>query len=124
MFGFTAPKNGIAISARNVGLFLVSRTVRVLPRAVTPLTELARPALRASAPTTSCRKAIAGEAWRGSAARSIARLNDAAVTAEPSLKRRPLRTRNVYVLPSRETVGRVAAASGMRRVPAAPGRSG
>ena len=89
MLGFTAAKNGIAISARNVGFARLSRIVRVCPFAVTPATEPALPSLRSSAPTTSCMNAIAGDPCSRLAARSKARLKAAAVTAEPSLKRRP-----------------------------------
>ncbi len=46
--------------------------------------------MRASAPTTACMNAVAGEACLESAARSNARLNAAAVTAEPSLNLSPL----------------------------------
>ena len=106
MFGLTAEKNGIAISARNVGSFWVSLIVSFWPLATMPETDEALPAMRASAPTTEWRKAVAGEACLGSAARSKARLNAAAVTAEPSLKRRPLRMVKVYVLPSLETAGK------------------
>ena len=80
--------------------------------------------MRASAPTTEWRKAVAGEACLGSAARSKARLNAAAVTAEPSLKRRPLRMVKVYVLPSFEIAGKPEAASGIRREPSGAGLSG
>ena len=120
----TAPKNGIASSARNVGFAWTSLITSVWPLAVTPVTERALPWLRASAPTTSCRNAIAGEACCGSAARSIARLNAAAVTGEPSLNLSPLRTVNVYVLPSRDTRGNPAAASGTSREPSGAGLSG
>src|ERR671910_3710175 len=105
MLGFTAAKNGIATSARNVGLARTRRIVSVWPFATTPVTELALPALRASAPTTSWRKATAGEACCGLAARSNARLNAAAVTGDPSLKRRPGLIVNVYVLPLLEMRG-------------------
>ena len=89
MLGFTAAKNGIAISARKVGFARFSRIVRTWPFAPTPVTAPALPSFRSSAPTTSCMKAIAGEPCCWFAARSKARLNAAAVTAEPSLKRRP-----------------------------------
>ena len=95
MFGLTAPKNGIDSSARNVGLARTSLIVSVRPLAVTPLTEPALPSLRASAPTTSCMNAIAGEACFGSAARSRARLNADAVSGDPSLNLSPLRIVNV-----------------------------
>ena len=124
MLGLTAPKNGIASSARNVGFARTSLITSVWPFAVTPVTERALFWLRASAPTTSCRNAIAGDACCGSAARSIARLNAAAVTGEPSLNLSPLRTVNVYVLPSRDTRGKPVAASGTSRVPSGAGLSG
>jgi hypothetical protein len=89
-----------------------------------PVTEAALPSLRASAPTTSCMKAIAGEACLGSAARSKARLKAAAVTGDPSLNWSPLLTVNVYVLPSRETRGNPTAASGTSREPSGAGLSG
>ena len=45
----------------------------------------------------------------------MARSNALARTGLPSLNRRPFRTVNVYVLPSRETFGGPVAASGTRR---------
>ncbi len=124
MLGFTAAKNGIAISARKVGFARFSRIVRTWPFAPTPVTAPALPSFRSSAPTTSCMNAIAGEPCCWLAARSKARLNAAAVTAEPSLKRRPDLIVNVYVRPSRETRGNPVAASGTSREPSGAGLSG
>lgn len=54
-------------------------------------------------PFGSVMNGAAGEARSWLAARSIAYAKLLAVTGEPSLKRKPRRTTNVHVRPSRET---------------------
>ena len=56
--------------------------------------------------------------------RLIARANALARTGLPSLKRKPLRSVNVYVRRSRETCGRPEATSGTGRKAAGVGLSG
>ena len=124
MLGFTAAKNGIAISARKVGFARLSRIVSVGRWRRRRRPSAALPSVRSSAPTTSWMNAIAGDPCCWFAARSNARLKAAAVTAEPSLKRRPGLIVNVYVRPSRETRGKPVAASGTSREPSGAGLSG
>jgi hypothetical protein len=75
------------------------------------------------APFWSVMNGAPGEARSWLATRSIAYLKLAAVTGSPSLKWKPLRTKNVHVLPSRDTVY-PDATSGTSRVPACAARSG
>jgi hypothetical protein len=74
-------------------------------------------------PFGSVMKAAPGEASCLFAVLSIAYAKLRALTGEPSLKRRPLRMTNVYVLPRLERA-KLCAASRTKRVPARSARSG
>jgi hypothetical protein len=76
-----------------------------------------------SVPYGSVMNGAPGDASRLFADRSIAYAKERAVTGEPSLKRRPLRMTNVYVLPRFETA-KLCAASRTKRATAGPARSG
>src|SRR5438128_7212134 len=53
----------------------------------------------------------------------MVKATSAAVTAAPVLKRRPFRSVNTYVLPSREILGKLDASSGVTRKPPGSGLS-
>ena len=119
VFTGIAAKNGIATRARKSGAAFVSVTTRWLPLAFTPETGLV------DEPTTSDMKAPAGDCIFGSALRSNAALNEAAVTREPSENFvKPVEIVKSYVLPLFETFGNPAAASGTSCEPAGPFLSG
>ena len=124
MLGLTAAKNGIAISARNVGFAAVRRMVSVRPFALMPLTDARLPLVAGVGAHDVVHERDRRRGLLGSAARSKARLKAAAVTAEPSLNRSPLLSVKVYVLPSLETRGNPTAASGTSREPSGAGLSG
>jgi hypothetical protein len=84
----------------------------VFPRAMTPLASSALPVTTRPAPTMSRANCMPGEFISGASRRLISRANALARTGDPSLNLNPLRSLKVYVLPSRETVGRLSATSG------------
>ena len=115
---------GMAVRDSTAAGGRTKRSVSVLPRAVTPDAEAARPARTSEAPSRSTSCVAQGDRICGASTRLMARSNALARTGLPSLNRRPLRTVNVYVLPSRETVGGPVAASGTRRNDSGAGLSG
>src|SRR5579872_2932159 len=114
-----AAKNGIVIRARKSGATCVSVNEILLPLTLMPDADEALPASTSAAPLMSPMNDVAGELIFGCRSRLNAYAKFAAVTGEPSANFRPLFTVNVYVLPSFETVGSAAAASGVMRVPPA-----
>jgi hypothetical protein len=91
-----------------------------------PEIELAVPAWYSSAPTTSRRNAAPGELMAGLSVRSIEALNVSAVmrSFDGGEKRKVFRTLNVYVRPSAEMSGALAATSGSGTWSAFHGPSG
>jgi hypothetical protein len=116
--------NGIAVRAAKSVTGRVKRTTSVFPRATTPAALDLRPAMTSSAPTMSRTCTTQGDDIPGASARSMARAKALARTGFPSLKRKPLRRVNVYVLRSRETFGKPVATSGTSRNAAGVGLSG
>ncbi len=80
-------------------------TTRRNPFATTPLADTAFPARTSFAPTIDPMYWTPGECIAGFSIRLIWRAKALARTGAPLLKRKPLRSVNVYVLPSRETRG-------------------
>ena len=122
--GGTAQKNVIVVIAAKLTTGRVNRTTSVLPRAVTPRAACVLPARTSAAPTMSPVYCSAPDSTPSASVRLMARAKALARTGVPSLKRNPLRSLNVCVLPSREIVGKSAATSGTRRSPSGAGLSG
>src|SRR5215831_4716563 len=107
-------KNGIVSLEMNVGSRLTRRITSLYgPFTWTPRTCVACPAFTAWAPRMftpfgSVMKAAPGDARSLFAVRSIAYAKLFAVTGEPSLKRKFLRRKNVYLRPSFEIATRDA----------------
>ena len=101
----------------------MKRTTSRFPRATTPA--VPRPSgLNVLGADDRPRVAGRRRVTPGASVRSIARANALARTGAPSLKRKPLRSVNVHVLPSRDTRGYAAATSGTSRYPSGGGLSG
>jgi hypothetical protein len=115
-------KNGIVSFKRNEPSGFIRRMISVCgPFTLTPLTCVAWPAFTARAPTISvpfgsAMNCAPGDARSWFATLSIAYAKLLAVTGVPSLKRKPLRRKNVYVLPRFEIATRDAT-SGTSRLP-------
>jgi hypothetical protein len=124
----TAVKNGSVMIARNCGAGRSRVMVSLLPWTLTPEAFFALPSSTAFAPTIgapwTAMNGAAGDCIDGFSTRLIASAKLCAVTRSPVLNLKLLRTVNVYVLPSAETVGRLAAASGTIFRPSAPPLSG
>ena len=101
--GGTAQRN--VVRSGNSGTGRRNRITSVRPRATTPAAVGALPDSTAGAPTMSRVYSAHGDFTPGASVRSIARRNALARTGVPSLKRKPSRSVNVYVLRSRETRG-------------------
>ena len=115
--------NGIVSRARKSGDAFVSRTVSLLPLARTPEMVRAFPSITAWAPCTMSRNCTPVDCIRGLAKRLKASTKLRALTGLPFENRKPGLIVKVYVLPSRETIGRPAATSGVATAPAAPSLS-
>ena len=100
----------------------VSSMISLSPSTRTPDAVSASPLTTSCAPTMPVTNWVAGDHMRS--ARLMANAKLPAVTALPSLKRKPGFTVNVYVLPSAEISGKPSAASGTSMLPSGAGRSG
>jgi hypothetical protein len=92
--------------------------------AATPEAFVAFPSSTALAPTMSSTNEAAGDCIFGSRLRLSDSAKFAAVTGFPSENLKPGLTLKTYVLPSFETAGIPAAASGPSRLPCTPSLSG
>ena len=112
MLGLTAAKNGMAISARNVGSACVSRTISL--RRGPGRSSMALPSARGRR-----RRGRNGSpaSLRRSAARSMSLERRSGHGRAVCRCRSPLRIVKVYVFPSRDTTGMAVAPSPARRSP-------
>ena len=115
--------NGIVSRARKSGDAFVSWTTNLLPFALTPEIVRALPSITAWAPLTMSRNCTPVDCIRGFAKRLNESTKLLAVTGLPFEKRKPGLIVNVYVLPSRETIGSPRATSGVATAPATPSLS-